>query len=330
MKKQWIAFLVCLLLAVGLMAGCAAPVEQPAPEEPTAQTQAAQQTQAAPEEPAAEETADASAGGVTVTDMLGREVTVAKADKVVSLTPAGTEIICQLACAKRLVGIDAFSNYPEITQNIEVVGDYNGPDVEKIVALEPDVIFAGNTLQSDAIDQLETLGMTVVCAEATTWEEIPASIELIGKVLDMEDQVAFTLEDFDAAVNKAKAAAPAEQPTVYYAMSYGDAGNWTSGPASFINTMIEIVGGKCVTESAEYPWVEYPLEDLLVADPDIVLVDASMGSADGLAEAVGYKDLTAVKNGNVYAIDADVFTRPGPRLAEAVLQLSDILNGTAA
>ena len=109
-------------------------------------------------------------------------------------------------------------------------------------------------------------------------------------------------------------------------MSYGDMGNWKSGTGSFINTMIELAGGKCITADQAAPWIEYSLEDLAAADPDIILLDSSMGSTEALAEVAGYKDLTAVRNGNVYAIDADVFTRPGPRIGEAVLEISEILN----
>ena len=110
-------------------------------------------------------------------------------------------------------------------------------------------------------------------------------------------------------------------------MSYGDMGNWTSGPGSFINTMIEAAGGKCVTEDAAAAWLEYPVEDLVKANPDIILLDSSMGSTDDIASAQGYADLDAVKNGKVYSIDADVFTRPGPRIAEAIATISDIVNG---
>jgi iron complex transport system substrate-binding protein len=170
------------------------------------------------------------------------------------------------------------------------------------------------------------MGITVVVVEATAFDDIPKSIELVGKIVGMEDVAEQVTADIDAAVKSAQDNQPSEEKTVYYAMSYGDMGNWTSGPGSFINTMIELAGGKCITADQAAPWIEYSLEDLAAADPDIILLDSSMGSTEALAEVAGYKDLTAVRNGNVYAIDADVFTRPGPRIGEAVLEISEILN----
>lgn len=317
MNKKIIALLAAATLCVSAFAGCApatpAASETPAP---SAETTASA---------AASESASASTG-VTITDMAGKEVTLEKVDKIVSLTPAGTETVCALGAAKKLVGVDAFSNYPEITQSIEVVGDFNGPDVEKVVALEPDVVLAGNTLQQEAIDNLNKLGIPVVSVEATTFDDITKSITLIGEILGEQDMAKQTVDGIDAVVKTAGETKPAEPKTVYYAMSYGDQGNWTSGPGSFINTMIELAGGKCVTEGQEYPWVEYPIEDLVAANPDIIIVGANMGSTADLSTVQGYQDLDAVKNGKVYTVDADTFTRPGPRIGEAVLEISEILS----
>lgn len=319
MNKKIIALLAAFVLCVSVFAGCAS--EAPAASATPAPSESAEPSvSAAPSESAA-------AGSVTVTDMAGKEVTIEKADKIVSLTPAGTETVCALGAAKQLVGVDAYSDYPEITQSIEVVGDFNGPDVEKVVALEPDVVLAGNGLQQEAIDNLNKLGIPVVSVEATTFEDISKSITLIGEILGAQDAAGQVIGDIDAAAKEAEANKPAEAKTVYYVMSYGDQGNWTSGPGSFINTMIELAGGKCVTEDQSAPWIEYPVEDLLVANPDIILVDSSMGStAEDLGAAQGYQDLDAVKNGRVYEVDANVFTRPGPRIAEAIRQVSEILN----
>ena len=321
MNRKWIALFACVILCISVFAGCAQ-------SEPAASVsaEAAQEASVSPSELAAQPSGSAPAAGVSVTDMAGAEVTVEKADRIVSLTPAGTEIVCALGAAKQLVGIDAYSNYPEITQSIEIVGDFNGPDVEKVTALEPDVVLAGTGLQQDAVDKLGEMGITVVVVEATAFDDIPKSIELVGKIVGMEDVAEQVTADIDAAVKSAQDNQPSEEKTVYYAMSYGDMGNWTSGPGSFINTMIELAGGKCITADQAAPWIEYSLEDLAAADPDIILLDSSMGSTEALAEVAGYKDLTAVRNGNVYAIDADVFTRPGPRIGEAVLEISEILN----
>jgi iron complex transport system substrate-binding protein len=263
---------------------------------------------------------------MTITDMLGREVTIGATDTIVSLAPSATEILYALGVGGRVVGVDVYSYYPEETKSVEVVGDFNGPDVEKIVALGPDIIFCGNTLQDEQIGDLENLGMTVVATEAVAFEDIQKSITMMGEILGKQAEAQSVIDNINAAIDDAKQNAPTEAPTVYYAMSYGDMGNWTSGPGSFINSMIEIAGGVPVTRDAEAPWLEYPIEQLVSADPDIILVSSDMGSIDDISMAQGYADLSAVKDGKVYLMQADILSRPGPRIADALKAISDALN----
>ncbi|MEA4854117.1 MAG: ABC transporter substrate-binding protein [Christensenella sp.] len=317
MRRKILALLCAVLLCITVFAGC---VQNNTPQE----TEGAATPK--PTEEIASASPSASASPVVVTDMSGNTVTVDSAEKIVSLTPAGTEIVCALGAEDKLVGVDDSSDYPRSVDKIEVVGDFNGPDIEKIVALEPDVVLAGNMLQHDEIDQLTALGITVVSIEATAFEDIKKSITMVGKILDASQEANKINKKIDEALKEAEENKPEKSPTVYYAMSYGDMGNWTSGPGSFINSMIEAAGGTCVTADAQASWLEYSLEDLVAANPDIILVDSSMGSAGDIENAPGYEDLDAVKKGHVYIVDADVFTRPGPRIAEAVKAVSEIVN----
>ena len=100
-------------------------------------------------------------------------------------------------------------------------------------------------------------------------------------------------------------------------MGIGEYGNWTSGEGSFINSVIEMAGGTCVTAGSEIEWLEYPVEDLVVANPDILLVSQWVAEAD-LVAAVGYADLAAVKEKQYFFINPDIIERPGPRIAEAL------------
>lgn len=321
MNKKILTTLLSLVLAIALFAGCTQPAATPsATTEPT-------QSEQPSESAAPSETASSSDEGNTAQkDMLGNEVNVVNAEKIVSLTPAGTEIVYALGAGDKLVGVDVMSNFPKEAQNLEIVGDYNGPDIEKITALEPDVIFASSMLQKEPIDQLKELGLNVVSVEATTFEQIPESISLIGMFTGSTEKADELNQSIADAVAKAKETIPAEQKTVYYAMSYGDNGNWTSGPGSFVNSIIEIAGGKCVTENAEFPWVEYSMEDLAAANPDIILVASDSGDVDSLSKTAGYSDLDAVKNGKVIVVDADILSRPGPRVIDAIQMVAEILN----
>ncbi len=258
-------------------------------------------------------------------DAMGNEVHTVEGELViVSTAPSATEILFALGCGENIVGIDISSTYPPETSKITVVGDFNGFDIEKVIALEPTVVFAGNGLQHQDIAALEKAGLYVVAAEATYYEDIAKSIALIGKVVDRQDQAAALIEQIGNAEQTArkKAADIKSAPTVYYVMSTD---GWTSGKGSFINSIIEMAGGVCVTADTDREWPLYPLEQLIISDPDILLV-SSWITKDDLLSAPGYKELSAIKNGNYYFVNSDILDRPGPRVTEAFALLSDIFS----
>ena len=227
-----------------------------------------------------------------------------------------------LGLGDKIVGIDISSTYPPETAGIDVVGDFNGFDIEKVVALEPTVVFAGNGLQHEDIARLEEAGLQVVASEATYFDDIAKSITLIGSVVGKEAEAAALnaqIAQAEAAV-KEKAAVFTEKPSVYYVMGIGEYGNWTSGKGSFINSVIEKAGGVCVTADTESEWLEYPVEDLVAADPDILIVSQWVAEAD-LTAAVGYADMTAVKSKHYYFINPDIIERPGPRIGQALQEI---------
>lgn len=313
--KRLTAFLLTLVLVVGLFVGCTA--DNSTSDVVESSTSEASQT------PVAKDVMDENV------DAMGDEVTAVEDTEeltIVSTAPSATEILFALGCGDNIVGVDAYSTYPEETANIEVVGDYNGFDAEKVISLNPTVVFAGNTLQAEDIQTLEDAGLNVVAVEATYYDDIANSITLIGSVIGKEDEAAALNEQIAevAQTVEEKAVAFAEKPSVYYVMSIGDSGNWTSGEGSFINTIIEMAGGTPITAGSESEWLEYPVEDLVENDPDILIVSDYVTEEDLVAET-GYKDLTAITEGHYYFINTDIISRPGPRITEALETLqSDI------
>lgn len=326
MKKS-IGLLLVLAIACLSIAGCATTPPETASSPPSASkgTEASASATEPPVETAQEPSPTAASAGswpVTVTDLQGTKVTVNGAQRIVSLCPSATEILIAEGVEDKIVGEDAYSPHIE---GAEICGDYNGPDVEKVASLEPDLVISGNSLQEAQIQQMRDLGLTVASVEATTWEQIPESFTLIGRCVGEEENAQGLVDELNATVAEVEEQRPATSPTVYYVMSFGDAGNWTSGPGSFINSMIDIAGGTCVTKDAEAPWLEYPIEDLVAANPDVILFSSGAGSYEDLVAAPGYSELDAIRSGHVYEINADTVSRPGPNVNEALLSISGIL-----
>lgn len=261
-------------------------------------------------------------GGRNITDLKGDTVQIKKDIKtIICLSPSTTEIIFEIGAGDMVIGVDAFSNYPEQANAIEKVGDYNGPNIEKIISLSPDVVLAGDKLQKETIEQLKSAGVPVLSVEARAYEEIPKSIEIIGDAVGKKQAAAELIGRIQEKENQIKSASEQYKGIkVYYCMTFGDSGNWTSGPGSFINEMIKLTGAHPITEDANpsAPWMDYSLEVVIAADPDVILLDSYAGTLDDLKNAEGYKDLEAVKQGRVVIISCDIISHPGPRIMEAL------------
>ena len=306
--------LLALVLALALLAGCVQSVpEATATPLPTA---------AQSELPQA--TAEAQASWpVTVTDMLGGEVTVEQEpQRIVSLAASNTEILYALGVGDRLVGVDAYSDYPEEAKGIAQVGDYSGPNVEAILALEPDVIFASRKLQAEVIEQLQSLGAVVVSLESTAYEDIYRSIELAAAVTGCD--ASSLMESMRAQQAEAESLAAAEKPSVYFCLGFGEYGDYTCGKGSFVTEVLELAGYEVVTAGVEVPWPSYSLEQLAADDPDYILVSGDQATADAFCAAEGYRELRAVKEGRVFPVDANVSSRPGPRITQFMLDAAKL------
>lgn len=266
---------------------------------------------------------------LALTDDLGREVTVeAQPQTVVSLTASNTEILFALGLGSQVAGVDAWSNYPEEAAALEnKVGDYNGPNIELIVSLKPDVVFAGNSLQADAISQLEQLGIVTVCNEATAYDKIPETIQRVADIMGADAQPLLTsMKQREQAV--VDGVEGKEAPSVYFALSFGEYGDWTAGPGTFIDSLITLAGGKNVVTDVENPWPQYSLEQLIAQDPDVILVSGGQEMAEQFKSTDSYKDLRAVKEGRVYGVDADTSNRPGPRIVDALEEFASCIHGS--
>lgn len=257
---------------------------------------------------------------ITLTDAEGTGVTIeAEPEVVVSLTPATTETLFALGVGDRIAGKgeDVFLFPPEAAE-IPDVARFDGVDVERIVALEPDVVFAGGNFFTppDAIARLRELGIPVVVTYAATVEDVYRDIELIGDAVGrgvearaINDRIR---DEFEAV---AAAVADAPRPRVFYEL---DATGAIYGPAddSFIAEMIEIAGGEPITTGSREAF-EIPLERLIEADPELILLaDAPYGvTPEQVAARPGWNVMTAVRTeGAIRPIDDQTITRPGPRL----------------
>jgi iron complex transport system substrate-binding protein len=260
---------------------------------------------------------------ITITDAVGRTVTVKSVpQKIVSLTPAHTETLFALGLADRIVGVDEYSNYPKEAQSKPKVGAYAQISVEKVVSLEPDLVLA-DTLHKTVVPELEKQGLTVVVLMPGSVKEVLKSISttgaLTGQVKEADALVAQLSKRVSAVEEKVKGAS--EKPRAFYEL---DETLFTAGPGSFVDDLMTRAGGSNVAADSGTEWPQLTLEVLVAKDPQVILLaDSDAGQTEDTVKArPGWGSISAVKQGRIVAINPDVCSRPGPRLADGIEQLA--------
>ena len=268
---------------------------------------------------------------LSVRDDLGREVRLEAApERLVSLVPSHTETVCALGACERLVGRDTFSDYPPAVRSLPDLGSAFAPDLEALVALSPDLVLVDEF--SGAVDAVAALGIPVYAGTPQRLGEIFELLERIGALLGTAEAAAALIErlqaDLDAVSARVEGLAP---PTVFYEV---DPSPYSVGPESFIGTLITLAGGANVVPSdvGDFPLVDP--EFVVAADPEvIVLADAPYGvDLAAVRERPGWGTIRAVRDGRVYelqAVESDMLSRAGPRVAEALAVLARLFHPEA-
>ena len=280
--------------------------------------------------PAGEPTAQA----VKLTDGLGRQVALeAPSQKIVSLSPSITETLYAIGAGSQLIGRDEFSDYPAEAKDLPSVGgsfgDYN---YEAIAALQPDLVLASEINTPEQVQALEALGLKIYYLSNPTDLESMYSMlgilaQLTGRQAETEALVA-SLRSRVQAVGK-KLTGVTEQPLVFYELDASEpAKPWTAGAGTFLDLLITQAGGRNVGASMGSAWAQISQEELLVQNPQIILLgDAAYGiTAESVAARPGWDALAAVQNSQIYAIDDNLVSRPGPRLVDGLEALAALLH----
>src|SRR5450759_1647479 len=214
---------------------------------------------------------------ITLTDGLNRTVTLAgPVQRVVSLAPSNTEILFAIGAGAQVVGRDETSDYPAEALSLPTIGGYNGFNLEAIVALHPDLVLAGDINTPELVASLEKLGLTVYfLPNPTTLEEMYINLETVAKLTGHESETAALVDSLKARVAAVdeKIKPLSNPPTVYYELDATEPTKpFTAGPGSFVDLLIARAGGINIGAELQGPWVQISLEQLVVANPAIIIL----------------------------------------------------------
>lgn len=266
---------------------------------------------------------------LVLTDSFGREVTIPEQpESIVSLAPSSTEILFALDLGDKVIGVTEVCDYPQEALAIEKMGGFQGVDVEKIIAADPDLIIADSLTTKEVVEQLESLGFPVLAIRAASVEEMLEHIELIGKAANVNEKadevIAGLRARIDAVSQKVQDINEEDRPLVFYEV-WHDA-LMSVGPNTFIHDVIEIAGGRSATADATTDWPVVDLENLLASNPDVLILGHVGQTPEEAKARPNWQPVNAVKNDRVYTINPDLFSRPGPRLVDALEELAKLLH----
>jgi iron complex transport system substrate-binding protein len=286
---------------------------------------------------ATEPSASTSEGAtpITLIDDLGRTVVLAvPAQRVVSLAPANTEILFAVGAGAQMVGRDETSDFPAAALALPTIGGYSGFSLESIVALHPDLVLAqgGGFNSPELVASLEELGLTVFSLpNPTTLEGMFNNLETVAALTGHVNEVPTLLASLRARVSAVdeKIMPLSYAPTVYYELDATEPSKpYTAGPGTFVDLLISRAGGVNIGSALEGKWAQISLEQLVVANPAmIILGDAAYGETpEKVSQRPGWGTLTAIQTGQVFPIDDNLISRPGPRLVDGLEALARLLH----
>lgn len=264
---------------------------------------------------------------ISVTDDAGERVTLATpAQRVVALAPHAVELAYAAGGGAKLVGAVSYSDYPSAAKALPRVGTNTALDLERIVALKPDLVIVwrhGNGERQ--LDRLRALGIPLYHSEPRKLDAVATDLIALGALMGTATQAQAAAADYRAKIAALRARYAGRSPVSVFYEVWADPLMTLSG-AHIVSDVIALCGGRNVFAHLAPLVPTVSTEAVVAADPEAI-VTASQGAtrADAplpsLAAWQAWPRMTAVARGNLFAIDGDLITRPGPRLAQGAEQL---------
>ncbi len=319
MNRFWkLAFPV---LATFSLIGCSN--SQPAqPEKPAAEQQSAKDA-------AAEMSAKQTAYPIKVKDATGKEVTIAKEpSRIVSTSPAETEILFALGLDAQIVGVSDYDDYPEAAKSKPKVGGVVKPNEEAILSQSPDLVIGGISMEKPVAEKLKTLGMPVYVTQPKKVDDIMANILVMGTITNRQEQaeklVAQMKDDIARVKDAVKNVKPEDRKKVYLEFSPG----WTVGKGEFMDELITLAGATNIAADTE-GWNPISEEKIVKDDPDVILyakgiTDDKTGKQleDIIKNRSGWEKMKAIRDQQIFGMDQNTLSRPGPRITEGLIEVA--------
>ena len=281
-------------------------------------------------EPPDQKPEDLTPSPIEVTDHRGKVIKLEKIPAtIVSLSPANTEIVFALGLEGSLVGVTEYCDYPEAAEDKPKIGGYSTVDIEKVVEIQPDLILASNIHEEEVIPELERLGLTVIDLSPDTIDEVLESIIMVGKITGKRDEALQLVDEMrsriKAVADRTASLTDTQRPRVFYVVWHDPI--TTVSSITRIHELIVNAGGINIARDLTDDYPTISLEAVIQANPQVIVATSGHGSGanspfEFASTEPRLKDIDARINSRVYQIDANLFSRPGPRIVDALEEMA--------
>lgn len=260
------------------------------------------------------------------TDGTGRRIEITKKpERIVSLAPSITEILFSLQLGNKITGVTDFCDYPEEAARKPKVGWLISPSIEKIVTLQPDIVFAtteGN--KPEIVDELERMSIKTYVLNPRNIHDVLGDIIAIGDISGRTSVAAERVRSLKSRIDAVeKRLSDGRKRRVMYIVSTDPI--ISAGPGSFIHDLIVTAGGLNIMSDSPVRYPHVNIEEIISRDPEIIIAPR-----DQIEQIKGWKSrwggISALSDGMVFPINPDIVSRPGPRIIDGLELISDYIH----
>ncbi|ASN06615.1 cobalamin-binding protein [Virgibacillus necropolis] len=253
--------------------------------------------------------------------------------RIVSICPSNTEIVAYLGKTELLVGVDDFSDWPKEINHLPRVGPDLSIDMEKVAALEPDLVLASLSVpgMEKNIEALEEKGLPYIILNPNSLDEIESDIREVGKVLNLPELGIEKAQVFHDEIEqfRLKAEGRIDRPTLYW--EWWPKPVFTPGGVNWLTEISTLAGAKNIFEDEAIASVKTDWEAVKARDPDhICMVWVGVKEEKMRPELVmkrpDWNKMRAIKAGNIHVLEESLYCRPSPRLLEGLQKLEKIIH----
>ncbi len=262
--------------------------------------------------------------------------------RIVSTAPSITEVLFALGLGSRVAGVTQYCRYPAEAQSKPKIGTFLEPDLERILALRPDLVLViSNPVQ--VAERLRRLGVRAENVKQESIADIFQSIALIGRLTGTEQRAGRLASGIRAKLEAARRqAAGKRRRGVLFLVGRSPGtlqGMVGAGPGTFVDELLTLAGGANILKDSPMAYPKVSVEQVLAADPEVILDMGDFAHVEGKPmepadKVLGlwsrYPRLRAVRSGGVRQVGDEIFIRPGPRVGEAALEMVRLIQAAGA